>query len=83
MTIDRFDSGQLNSSMYVISENGHAIVIDPCLNTEPANALNIDFILVTHEHYDHISGVNVWKKMTGASVLCSRICSERINDPRT
>lgn len=82
MTIDRFNSGLLNSSMYVISENGHAIVIDPCLNTEPANALNTDYILITHEHYDHIFGVNAWKEKTGAPLVCSEICAQRIKDPK-
>ena len=82
MKILRYETDLLSSNMYLIAEMGHAIVIDPCKNTSPAENWKIEHILITHEHYDHISGVNVWRKMTGAPVLCSKICSERINDPR-
>ena len=60
--IKRYVSGLLSSNMYVISEAGHAIVIDPFEDTTPSEGLTVDCILLTHEHYDHISGVNIWKK---------------------
>ena len=82
MKIEQHITGLLYSNMYVISENGHAIVIDPCVNTDPAKGLQFDWILLTHEHYDHISGVNAWKKTTDADVLCSKMCAERTKDPR-
>ena len=82
MLITRFDSGLLSSNMYVISENGHAIVIDPCLDVRAAALYDVDWLLTTHEHYDHIFGVNAWKKRSGAPLLCSRACAERIRDPR-
>ena len=62
MIVERVDSGLLNSSMYVVSENGHAIVIDPCLITDAADKFIIDYLFITHEHYDHIFGVNAWKE---------------------
>ena len=68
--------------MYVVSENGHAIVIDPCADTTAAEGLTVDYLIVTHEHYDHISGVNAWKERTGAPLLCSRACAGNINNPR-
>ncbi len=82
MRILRYESDLLSSNMYLIVENGHAIVVDPCRNTTPAENWKIDLILITHEHYDHISGVNAWKVLTNAPVLCSRICAERIRDPK-
>lgn len=82
MTIETYDSGLLHSNMYVITENNHAIVIDPCLNTEPGNNRIVDWIVLTHEHYDHISGVNAWKKETEGTVLCSKACADRLGDPR-
>ena len=82
MTIETYDSGLLHSNMYVITENEHAIVIDPCLNTEPGNNRVIDWIILTHEHYDHISGVNAWKTKTGGTVLCSRMCADNLGDTR-
>lgn len=67
--------------MYIIAENGHAIVIDPCKDILPATSLNVDLLLVTHEHYDHISGVNEWKSATGAKLLCSKTCAANIKNP--
>ena len=46
------------------------------------SGLRIDKIILTHEHYDHISGVNIWKKKTKASVLCSKACAGNIQNPK-
>ena len=80
--IRRFVSGLLSSNMYMIVEENHAIVIDPFADVRPAHGLLVDYILLTHEHYDHISGVNLWKKETGARVLCSNACAINIMDPK-
>lgn len=82
MEIQRYESDLLQSNMYLIIENNHAIVIDPYRDTSPGHNLFIDKIIVTHEHYDHISGVNIWKKATGAPLLCSNSCAENIRNPR-
>ena len=75
-------SSLLSSNMYVIVENDHAVVIDPFDDISPAEGLMVDHIILTHEHYDHISGVNTWKEFTGTSVLCSRACAENIQNPK-
>lgn len=82
MTIRRYESGLLSSNMYTIMENGHLVVIDPCEDVSAADSLCVDYILLTHEHFDHISGVNNWKLKTKAPVLCSKACAENIKDPR-
>lgn len=82
MDVKRYESHLLSSNMYLIVEGKHAIVIDPFQNLEPAENLFIDKIILTHEHYDHISGVNDWKRLTNAPVLCSKICGENIQSPR-
>lgn len=82
MKIQRVESPLLASNMYVISENQYAIVIDPFQNLEPAENLIIDKIILTHEHYDHISGVNDWKRLTNAPVLCSKTCGENIQSSK-
>ena len=82
MEIRRYVSGLLQSNMYLLREGDHAIVIDPFEDTSPADGLQTDCILLTHEHYDHISGVNAWKAVTGAPVLCSSVCAENIQSPR-
>lgn len=80
--IRRYVSDLMFSNMYLIVEGNHAIVIDPCRDISSANGLTIDMILLTHEHYDHISGVNLWKEVTGAPVLCSDACARHIQSPR-
>lgn len=68
--------------MYLVEEGGHAVVIDPFQDVQPAGGRIIDKILLTHEHYDHISGVTLWKEKTGSEVLCSAACAENIRNPR-
>lgn len=80
--IRRYISGLLSSNMYLIVEGDHAIVIDPFADTTPIQGLTLDYILLTHEHYDHISGVNAWKEETGAIVMCSKACAYNIQSPR-
>ena len=82
MNIKRYESPLLSSNMYIIIETGHAIVVDPFQDVSPAKDLSIDKIILTHEHYDHISGVNKWKEKTNALVLCSKVCAENIQSAR-
>ena len=82
MEISRYASDLLLSNMYVIREGNHAVVIDPFASTDMAEGIIIDRILLTHEHYDHISGVNLWKEKTGAPVFCSEPCALNIQDPK-
>lgn len=81
MEIQQIKSDLLKSNMYIISENGHSVVIDPCI-TEREMYTDVDLILLTHEHYDHISGVNYWKKKTNAPIICSVPCGKNITSPR-
>lgn len=80
--IKRYVSNLLSSNMYIINEGKHAIVIDPFDNVSYAQGLKVDYILLTHEHYDHISGVNAWKEATGALVLCSKACGDNIQNSK-
>ena len=82
MEIKRYKTDLLCSNMYVITEDGHALIVDPCNNTIPAKSLMVDRILLTHEHYDHISGVNDWKYVASAPVMCSKVCATNIMDPK-
>lgn len=82
ITIKRYESDLLLSNMYMIVEGTRAVVIDPFRDTSPAKDLTVDKILLTHEHYDHISGVNLWKKETRAPVLCSKACDANMRNPQ-
>ncbi len=78
MEIEVIESPYLKSNMYVLSEDNHSIMIDPCENYQMKPGIRLDNILLTHEHYDHISGVNYWKNLTNAQIICSFQCSQNI-----
>ena len=82
MQIVKIDSGLLHSCMYVVTDKKHALVIDPCKDVGLADEFKIDYLIITHEHYDHISGVNEWKLATKAPLLCSKTCAKNIMDSR-
>ena len=76
MKIERYVSDLLKSNMYVISENDRHILVDP-YETDQINITGIvDYILLTHEHFDHISGVVYWKEKTNAKVMASVTCAK-------
>lgn len=77
----------IDSRMYVIHKQDHALIIDPFVENELHTFLQHHLIdqvqvILTHEHYDHISGVNWLREFTNCSVLCSASCAERIQDSR-
>lgn len=82
MEIKRAISDLLDSNMYLLIEESHMLVIDPCRDTQAAAVYHTDAILLTHEHYDHISGVNAWKDASGAAVWCSKACADNCINPK-
>ena len=62
MAVRIFPFLQAGSNMYVLTAEGQALIIDPCVNVEAMDYLRACqvteiTILLTHEHYDHTSGV--------------------------
>ncbi|MBQ6619118.1 MAG: MBL fold metallo-hydrolase [Thermoguttaceae bacterium] len=83
--ISTYSSRAIRADMYLLRSEGRMVVIDPiCPDAEaPLHEVGkIDFILLTHEHYDHISGVNWFRERFGGVVLCSAPCAEAIVSPR-
>mgnify|MGYP000959744872 CR=1 FL=1 len=92
MVIKRIINKQFNTNTYLIKtdENSSSvIVIDPvenCVETIIAfagkDAENV-FILLSHEHFDHITGVNtIREKFFSCTLVASEKCGERITDPK-
>lgn len=59
-----------------LETDGHKLVIDPFFNGNPAastspDAVEVDFILVSHGHGDHVGDAVEIAKRTGAQVICN------------
>ena len=89
--IYRFVLPVLTSNMFVILGKERAIIIDPFICSESEKILkekNVKNILIilTHEHIDHVSGVNWYRSWSEENeieckVICSHECCERITKP--
>lgn len=87
MKISEYMFSPIDSVMYVITENEHALIIDPCINADAERMMKERkikdvLIILTHEHCDHISGVNWFRERFSTEVMCSYKCAENIKDPK-
>lgn len=77
----------IDSRMYLLMENGKALIIDPCISDEALllleeNSINEILVLLTHEHYDHVSGVNWLREhFPTVHVRCSSACAAALPNP--
>lgn len=82
-----FSLPPIDERMYIIFSGKDAMVIDPFISDKflmllkQKSICNIQLIL-THEHFDHITGVNYLFKNYNTRMLCSTKCAERIQDKR-
>ena len=84
--VRRFTWDYLDSNMYVLIAEGQALVIDPIDNQEAFDCIR-SFqeitVLLTHEHFDHISGLNQIRLEHKCIVIAQEECSERIQNSKT
>ncbi len=72
---------------YIVYNDRHAYIIDPGSNTESverfieSEALTVLGILLTHGHYDHISGVNRMVETYGVDVFVHAFDRDFLFDP--
>lgn len=71
----------MDSRMYMIREEDEMLVVDPCEDDallQDAKGVQRAVVLLTHEHYDHISGVNWLKSKFDCRVYAGSVCAERV-----
>lgn len=88
MKIKKFQNELMTSNCYIIEDSTtkHSIIIDPGSKQSDReieyikeNGLNLDYIIITHEHTDHNWGVNALKQcFPNSKVICSEKCKENI-----
>lgn len=75
----------LDSNMYVLTAMDQALVIDP-IDSDDAFEYLRPFreitVLLTHEHFDHICGLNRLRAEHQCTVLAQEKCSERIQSSK-
>ncbi len=88
MEVYPFVVGPLETNAYVLTQNGKAVVIDPgaddpflCEFLEK-HSLQVEQILLTHGHYDHIGGVKKLKKTTSAKLGIHALDHDMLLDPQ-
>ncbi len=77
-------SPYLSSKMYIVAGGGSCVLVDPCNSAEAQSALGEltpQYIFLTHEHFDHISGARLFAEKYGAEILCGGLCAKRLESP--
>ncbi len=78
--------GFINTNCYILDDGHHAVVIDPgagadkILNEIESRGLSLEYIFLTHAHFDHVLAVNEVVKATGAKVVAHRNERYRLSD---
>lgn len=89
LEIDGLQLGPIGTNCYLVRESGstRAFVVDPSDEADRVAALaaergvEIEAILVTHCHWDHIGGVAELVRLTGAPVWMSAGEADVLEDP--
>lgn len=73
----------VKSNMFTLLSGNEAVVFDPNIDEElidlfKEKTIKAVHILLTHGHYDHISGVEWLKGETGAKIFCHVRCADRL-----
>ena len=83
----RFTFMPIDSKMYVLISGNRALIVDPCIDQDALNLLKKReirdiIILPTHEHYDHISGINWLKDNFNCKVIATEECARNLYNPK-
>lgn len=86
--IIRFVGKALDANSYLLSEGKDALVFDASVSDEMISYLKNSGIksvslFLTHEHYDHILGIETLRNNFDCKVFASAECSKRIQSPKT
>lgn len=77
LKIQRFLVGILRTNSYLISYNDRGIIVDPGgisdkLDENIRKLNGIDYIILTHGHFDHILEVKRYQNLTGAKIVIGK-----------
>ena len=80
---------QSNSYILAKKDSGRAIIIDPTLSSIKniqacleKNKLQLDYIIPTHGHFDHIEGIDELRRHYKTDVIANMECSLSFQNPK-
>lgn len=92
LTIDQIPNSPISSNSYLIytKESSSCIIIDPGTFDGKANLnlflkkndLNVKYVILTHEHFDHIAGVISLQEKYQFELCCSKNTAVALTDPK-
>ena len=89
MNIERLVNTETDQNCYIVYDNEkEGSIIDPGSSADiifdkvKELGIMIKYILLTHCHYDHIEGLDLLRKLTGAKVGASFECNLGIQNPK-
>ena len=89
MDVRTFTVGPLQENCYLVRADTRAVLVDPgeeadrLRNAMDELGVELDAILLTHTHFDHIGAVAPIARATGAPVYCPRIELPILKDPNS
>ena len=89
MEILTYSVGAYTTNCYIVydGKSGKACLIDaPVYDDEimsaiSSNGLSLEYIILTHGHFDHILGANAFREKTGAKIAVHELETEYLADP--
>src|SRR5918993_532059 len=87
MIIERSMQQDWLSNAYLVGdeENGKAVVIDsggpsePLLEAAEQHGLDVELLLLTHHHGDHIAENSVWRERHGVEIVAHPVEAELVD----
>ena len=76
------------SNCYVLISEGHSAVIDPSVDADRITSFikekqaSLDYIVLTHGHFDHVTSIDHLRDMTGAPAYVHEDDNEMLADGR-
>lgn len=87
MEIKGYQFTKEETNAYLMLQDGHGILVDPCSPILPDIIRNfgiaLDYVCLTHEHCDHLWGLNQIRESFGCPLIASELTSKAIQSPRT
>ncbi|NMO98236.1 MBL fold metallo-hydrolase [Paenibacillus lemnae] len=88
LTITSYNLGPLQTNAYLLinEDLGKAVIIDPGMNPGPLVKaiadLEVEAILLTHAHFDHMGGVDEIRKLKGCPVYLHDLEQDWLTTPK-